>query len=96
MTVAQTNPTINEACTHIKILSGDERARALAEAREKARLDWDSSMGDALQEGIGLGRQEEQLKFIRNALREKLPVETIVKLTDLSLEEVKKLATELA
>ena len=58
MTVAQTNPAINEAWGVIKVLSGDERARALAEAREKARMDLDSWLGDARYEGMQEGMQQ--------------------------------------
>jgi len=87
MTVSQTNPAIKEAWGVIKYLSGDEQARAMAEAREKARMDMDSWLGDA--------RYEQKLEIARNALREKLPVETVVKLTGLPFEEIKRLAAEL-
>ena len=115
MTVAQTNPAINEAWGRIKVLSGDERARALAEAREKARLDLDSYLGDARyegrQEGLQEGRQEGRLEglqegrqegrqegiygVVENALREKMPVETIARLTGLSLDEINRIAADL-
>jgi predicted transposase/invertase (TIGR01784 family) len=103
MAVAQTSPVINEAWGMIKVLSGDERARALADAREKARMDLDSWLGDAryegrqegLQAGEQKGRQEEKLGLARNLLREKMPVETIVRLTGLSFEDVKQLAADL-
>jgi predicted transposase/invertase (TIGR01784 family) len=95
MTAAQTNPAINEAWGVIKVLSGDERTRALADAREKARMDLDSWLGDARYEGRQEGRQEGIFEVARNALRERLPVETVVKLTGLSLEEVKRLAADL-
>ncbi|MDR3176901.1 MAG: Rpn family recombination-promoting nuclease/putative transposase, partial [Desulfovibrio sp.] len=58
MDVAQTNPAINEAWGVIKVLSGDERNRVLAEAREKARMDLDSFLGDARYEGRQEGLQE--------------------------------------
>ncbi|MDR1242740.1 MAG: Rpn family recombination-promoting nuclease/putative transposase [Deltaproteobacteria bacterium] len=48
-----------------------------------------------LQEGLQKGRQEERIEVARNALREKLPVETVVKLTGLSLNEVEGLASDL-
>ena len=106
MTVAQTNPAINEAWSVIKVLSGDERARALAEAREKARMDLDSLLGDAHYEGRqeGLqegelkgrqeGRQEEKLAVARNALLKKMSYADVAELTGLPLEEVKKLAAD--
>ena len=103
MSVSQTSPAIKEAWGAIKFLSGDERARALAEAREKARMDLDSWLGDAryegrqegLQEGRQEGRQEGIFEVARTALREQLPVETVVKLTGLSHEEVERLAAGL-
>ena len=110
MTVAQTNPAINEAWGVIKVLSGDERARALAEAREKARMDLDSWLGDAryegrqeglqegrqegLQEGRQEGRQEEKLVIARKLLRQKMSYEAVMDATGLSLEEVQKLADD--
>jgi len=103
MTVAQTNPAIDEAWGVIKVLSGDERARALAEAREKARMDLDSWLGDArydgrqegLQEGRQEGRQEGIFEVARNLLRKKMPHDDVVDATGLSLEEVKRLAAGL-
>ena len=100
MVVAQTNPAIEEAWGVIKVLSGDEQARALAEAREKARMDMDSWLDDARHEGREEGRQEGREEGIysvaKNALRKKMDHEAIVELTGLSLEEVKKLAADLS
>ncbi len=92
MNIAQTNPAINEAWGHIRVLSGDEQARALAEAREKHRMDLDAYLDDARYEG----RQEEKFDVARNALREKLPVATVAKLTGLSLDEIERLAADLS
>jgi predicted transposase/invertase (TIGR01784 family) len=91
MTVAQTNSAIKEAWGVIKFLSGDERNRALAEAREKARMDLDSWLGDARHEG----RQEEKFEIARNLLQEKVPLGTVSKATGLTLEDVKRLAVDL-
>ncbi|MDR1488945.1 MAG: Rpn family recombination-promoting nuclease/putative transposase, partial [Desulfovibrio sp.] len=104
---SQTSPAIEKAWGVIKVLSGDERARALAEAREKARMDLDSWLGDARYEGRqeGLqegeqkgrqeGRQEEKFEVAKNLLRMKMPVDDIVKATGLPLDEVKRLAAKL-
>jgi predicted transposase/invertase (TIGR01784 family) len=97
--LAQTNPAIAEAWGVIKHLSADESVRMIAEAREKAHRDMVSAEASAhnkgLQKGLQKGRQEERIEVARNALREKLPEETVVKLTGLSLEEVKYLASDL-
>ena len=92
MAISQTNPAINEAWGFIKVLSGDEQTRALAEAREKARMDMDSWLSDARYEG----RQEGIFEVARNALREKMPVETMAQMIGLPMEEVKKLAADLS
>jgi predicted transposase/invertase (TIGR01784 family) len=99
MTVAQTNPAINEAWGVIKVLSGDERARALAEAREKARMDLDSLIDDARydghQEGLQEGEQKGRQDIALNLLGMGLPIDKIMAATGLSPEEVKTLAAEL-
>jgi len=95
MSVSQTSPAIKEAWGAIKFLSGDERARALAEAREKARMDLDSWLGDARYEGRQEGRQEEKLEIARSLLQEKVPVDAISRSTGLSVEEVERLAAGL-
>jgi predicted transposase/invertase (TIGR01784 family) len=99
MSVTETNPAIKEAWGVIKVLSGDERARALTEAREKARMDLESWLGDARYEGRQEGRQEGLLEgkteVARNLLRRKTPVDVITEATGLTLEEVKRLATDL-
>ena len=111
MSVSQTNPAINEAWGVIKVLSGDEQARAIAEAREKARMDHDSFLADArsegLEEGLEKGRAEgreagwaeglaeEKIEVTRNLLQEKTSVELIAKATGLTLEEIRRLADSL-
>ena len=100
MEVSQASPAIEKAWGMIKVLSGDERARALAEAREKARMDMDSLLGDARyegeQEGLQKGLQEGMYSVAQKALRKKMDHDAIVELTGLSLEEVKRLAADLA
>jgi len=41
------------------------------------------------------GQQKGLLEVARNALREKMPVETVARLTALPIEEVKRLAADL-
>jgi predicted transposase/invertase (TIGR01784 family) len=87
----------------IKVLSGDERARALAEAREKARMDYEDNYNGAYREGEQKGRLEgeqkgrleERQEVALKALRENLPLETVARLTDLPLAEVQQLAAKL-
>lgn len=91
MTAAQNNPAYTGSYGIIKVLCGEERKQALAESREKARMDLDSYLSDAKYEG----RQEGKLEVAHNLLREKMPIETIARLTGLPVEDVLKIATEL-
>jgi len=96
MSVAETSPAIKEAWGVIKVLSGDEQARAEAEAREKALMDFTSMINEAQRKGLQEGRQEEKIELARNLLREKSPVDFIAKVTGLTLEEIKQLAEGLS
>ena len=88
MSVSHTNPAIKEACEMVRHLSGDERNRALAEAREKARMDLDSLLGDARQDGI--------YSVAKNLLRKKMSCDDVADATGLSIEDVKRLAADLS
>jgi predicted transposase/invertase (TIGR01784 family) len=100
--LSQTNPAIAEAWGVIKVLSGDERARYIAESRAKGLMDYESAKGEArregrlegLQEGRQEGRREEKLSFARNLLRENMSLEFIAKTTGLSPAEIQRLAAE--
>jgi predicted transposase/invertase (TIGR01784 family) len=67
----------------------------IAESRDKALMDIESLVSDALEEGRQEGRQEGVYSVAKNLLQEKMPAEAVVRVTDLSLEEVKRLAAEL-
>ena len=92
---AKTSPEIAQAVDVIMELSEDERTRLLAEAREKYRRDEVARWDYAFQTGEQKGRQEGHINVARRLLLEKDPVEKVAKVTGLSLEEVKALASEL-
>jgi predicted transposase/invertase (TIGR01784 family) len=62
MKAAEKNPAINEAWGIIKVLSGDERQRALAESREKYHRDMQAWLSDARHEGLSEGLKEGRQK----------------------------------
>ena len=64
-------------------LSEAEEAKILEEDREKARRDIASMMGGSRKEG--------HIDVARNLLGLAVPIETIIKATDLSREEIKRL-----
>jgi predicted transposase/invertase (TIGR01784 family) len=109
--VAKTSPEIAAAVGVIMEVSEDERTRLLAEAREKSRRDEEARREYAYLEGEKKGRQKGRQEgeqkglqagernkardVARSLLLEKDPVERVAKVTGLSLEEVKSLASEL-
>jgi predicted transposase/invertase (TIGR01784 family) len=76
MDASHNNPAIAEAHTFIKLLSGDERERAIAEYREKARRDYvdriDGAFDDGRQEGLQEGLQEGRLEGLQEGRLEGL------------------------
>jgi predicted transposase/invertase (TIGR01784 family) len=96
---AKTSPEIAQAVGVIMELSGDERTRLLAESREKYRRDEAARQKYAFQTGKQEGWQEGEnnkaREVARSLLLEKEPVERVAKLTGISLDEVKILASEL-
>ena len=89
--VSQTNPAIAQAWGVIQRLSGDAEARRLAEYEGMAHWDYTAKHEEAFKKG----RQEERLEVARKLLRKKMSFDDIVDATDLSLEEVKQLASSL-
>jgi predicted transposase/invertase (TIGR01784 family) len=123
MDASHNNPAIAEAHNFIKVLSGDERERAIAEYREKARRDYadryQGAFADGRQEGReeglhegrleglhegrleGLhegrleGLQEGRVDIAKKLLRKSIPLQDIAEATGLSLDAVKRIASQL-
>jgi len=93
---AQTRPAIAEAWGVIKHLSADEEARRLADYEEMARRDEVDRQKGAYNKGHEEGWGEGVHSVAKNLLRKNMSHEDIADATGLSLEEVKKLAADLA
>ena len=89
--IAERNPQIRKAVVKLRALSADERTRDLYERREKARRDEESHMRWARQEGRQEGETAKAFDIARNALKMKMSVDDIMKLTNLSREDVDSL-----
>ena len=50
-----------------------------------------ATQSDAKKEGIAEGRAEEILRIAKELKKDKMPVELIIKYTNLSMEEIQKL-----
>ena len=85
------NKTLEKARKEMTYLTGDEEIRRLAELREKWEMDWNSSMDYSKKEGINEGRKKERLENAKKMKEEKIPIETIEKITGLSKKEIENL-----
>jgi predicted transposase/invertase (TIGR01784 family) len=100
MKVSQNRPAITEAWGYLKVLSEDEKARQLAEAREKARRDEFDLLNGAFNKGEQKGRlegkQERTLEIAQASLRNNISLEVIADCTGLSIEDLKQMAATLS
>ena len=101
--LAEKNPDVKKAVAKLMILSDDERARMLADARNKAL--WDQASREraaeerglergresGLCEGLAKGRKEALLEMARKCLLENVAIDTIQALTGLSIEQIQAL-----
>jgi len=95
--VANASPAIAKATARVLKLSKDERARLLHEYEVRAWRDEMARLDDARVEGLEKGRSEGRtegekaaaLAIARNMLELELPMNTIIKATGLSLDEIK-------
>jgi predicted transposase/invertase (TIGR01784 family) len=97
--LAEKNPQVKKAVVKLLSLSEDERARMLADSREKLRRDisaqvragekrgWEGGREEGLEEGLEKGK----LSVARNLLGLGQPVDMIVQVTGLSREVVQSL-----
>ena len=89
------NKTLEKARKEMTYLTGDEEIRRLAELREKWEMDWNSSMDyskrEGKKEGIKEGAKEKNLENAKKMKEEKIPTETIMRITGLTKEEIEKL-----
>ena len=89
------NETLKKARIEMNYLTGDAEVRRLAELREKWEMDRVSAINHAtrrgLEEGERKGAKEKSIKIAQNMLKEKIPLDMIVKVTELTIEEIEKL-----
>ena len=85
------NKNKKKARKEMTYLTGDEEIRRLAELREKWEMDWNSSMDYSKREGIKEGAKEKNLENAKKMKEEKIPTETIMRITGLTKEEIEKL-----
>jgi len=65
-----------------------ERDKAVARSRRMFQSDYESNLLTAKRSGKEEGKEEERLKFIRNLLEINLPINDIVRISELTTDEV--------
>ena len=87
---AQANPQVRRAVVKLRELSADEKARDMVERREKGERDFRMFINDAKREG----KQEKAVEVAQAALELGVHVDTIIKLSGLTHDEVEALSVE--
>lgn len=96
------NPEIKKANEEYEYLTGEEAERRIAFLREKAIRDEtsifdagkDIGFRDGIEKGIKQGIEKSQKEIVKSMLKEKIPLETIIKITNLSKKEIEEIAKE--
>ena len=97
--VDMSNKEIVKAKEVLEEISQDEHERYLAELREKYILDqnateaagYDKGLKVGHSEGLKQGKKEKIIEIAKKMLEEKIPLETISKITNLSKEDIANL-----
>ena len=72
-------------------LTGEEETIRIAELREKWEMDRVSAINHATRKGIEEGEKKNSIEIAKEMLKEKMPIEMIIKFTKLTKEEVNQI-----
>ena len=85
------NKLVQKAEDEFEYLTGDAETRRLAELREKAIRDEAANLKCARRKGIEEGIEKQKIETAKKMLAEKIDIELIIKITELTKEEIEKL-----
>ena len=86
--IMATNRGIKEAGEILMTISADEREWAIQESRYKGKMDYESGLAASHAKGVEEGVEKGKIEDARGMKAENIPVETIVKITGLTAEQV--------
>lgn len=89
--LASKNEYINSAYEQLQVISQDKQKQMEYTARLKAELDYNQGMLEAEQRGRQEGRQETCISMVIEMLQEGLNINTISKISKLSISEIEEL-----
>ena len=81
------NKTLEKARVEMNYLTGDEEVKRLAELREKWEMDYNSGISYAIKKG----EKNRTIETAKKMKQENLPLELIIKITELTKEEIEKI-----
>ena len=87
--------SIKKAEKKLEYLSQDPEARKLYEARENAKIEYNSDIDLATKKGEEKGLAKGKMETVVKALKRDLDVEVICDITGLTMEEVLKIKEDL-
>ena len=89
------NKELSKAKKVLEEISQDEHERYLAELRQKYIMDQkaieDAGYDKGLKTGIQQGIQQEKIAIAKNMKKQNIDIETICKITGLTIEEIKNI-----
>lgn len=97
------NKTIEKAKVEIQRITGDEIIRRRVWLEEKWKIDRNSELSyaktkgkeEGKEEGIKEGEKNKQIEIVKRMLKEKMPIDMIEKITELTKEEIKQIQDKL-
>lgn len=97
--MSETNKEVKKAKEVLEEISQDEREIYLAELREKYIMDqkaiegagYDKGLIAGIKQGIEQGLKQEKIQIAKKMLSQKIDLEIISEVTELSIEEIKSL-----
>lgn len=87
-TKMEENEELKEAVEKLEGMSEDDYMQRIADLREKAILDYNSGMGNALRKGMAEGEKKAKLETAKKMLEKGMDIDTIVEVTGLSKDEI--------
>ena len=85
------NETVRKAQEELEYLEGDEAFKRKVELKEKYEKDMNSAIHYGKEEGMKKGKISEKKSVAKKMLEIGMDIEQIMKITDLSKEEIEKL-----
>ncbi len=85
------NKELKEAKEKLIQISADEKMQRIAELRQKAIMDEKAIYDKGIDIGIKQGEKKKQKEIARKMLKENAELDFIMKVTDLSKEEIERI-----